>query len=87
MPLYFFSVFDGVDDVDRKGTELANPRAAQIEAISRAGTILKSDAERLAVGEDWYMEVTDHRGLILFRLDFFVLQSTALTHAYATRGH
>ena len=48
-----------------------------MEAIRLAGAIVRDDARRIAVGEDWRMEVTDERGLILFRLDFTVLQTSA----------
>ena len=79
MPHFHFNVYDGVSDTDRIGTELPNWQAARLEAIRRAGEILKDDPRRLALGEDWRMEVTDETGLILFRLDFTVVGSSALS--------
>ena len=86
MPRFYFSVFDSYSDIDTEGTELRDWRAAQILAVCHAGEVLQSDANRIKFGEDWRMEVTDEMGLILFRLDFSMLASSALASATAPRG-
>ena len=72
MPRYHFNVFDGRTILDPVGQELADPHAAQLEAVIVAGEIIKDQAKHLAIGEDWHTEVTDDAGLILFRLDFHI---------------
>lgn len=79
MPRFHFNVYDGVNEIDREGTELGDCDEARIEAMRLSGEILKNTAHRLALGEDWRMEVTDERGLILFRLDFTVMEAPVLS--------
>jgi hypothetical protein len=78
MPRYFFHVHDGCSLLDTEGTELPDWQAARLEAISLAGDILKQDAQRIALGEDWRIEVTDHTGLVLFQMTFLVVESPAM---------
>lgn len=78
MPRYHFNVYDGVRLRDDEGTELPDWQAARLEAIRRAGDILKDDAQRIAVGEDWRIEVTDSTGLILFQMAFLMVESPAV---------
>ena len=77
MPRFHFNVYDGVAAIDAEGTELADWGDARLEAIRLSGEILKDNAKRIALGEDWRMEVTDATGLVLFRLDFIVMASAA----------
>lgn len=77
MPRFHFNVHDGEDLPDRTGTELADWQDARLEAIRIAGAILRGDPGRIALGEDWRMEVTDETGLMLFRLDFTVMETAA----------
>ena len=83
MPRFHFNVYDGVINLDQNGIELAGWIEARVEAIRRAGVILADDAKRIAVGEDWRLEVTDDTGLILFRLDFSVMESSAIKRIWA----
>ncbi|MFB0492337.1 hypothetical protein ABIE45_004923 [Methylobacterium sp. OAE515] len=78
MPRFHFHVHDGYSALDIEGTELADWQAARLEAIRLAGDILKHDAHRIALGEDWRIEVTDGAGLILFQMTFLVIESPAL---------
>ncbi len=50
MKRYFFDVTDGFHDQDEKGVELADDRAAQIEAIRFAGEVLRHEPDRLEDG-------------------------------------
>ena len=79
VPRFHFNVFDGVSDIDTEGTELPSWEEARFEAIRLAGEIIRDDSKRIAVGEDWRLEVTDETGLILFRLDFNVMEAPALS--------
>lgn len=81
MPRFHFNVYDGLSQLDREGQELAGWEEARLEAIRLAGAILRDEAKRIALGEDWRMEVTDETGLVLFRLDFTVMGSPAVMHA------
>ncbi|MGU3668470.1 DUF6894 family protein [Methylobacterium sp. A49B] len=78
MARFHFNVYDGVSMPDPVGTDLSSWDDARVEAIRMAGEILKDKAHRIALGEDWRMEVTDETGLVLFRLDFSVLESPAV---------
>ena len=79
MPRYYFNIYDGVSTPDDTGTELANWQEARIQAIKFAGAIIKDEAERIAQGDDWHLEVTDERQLILFRFNFLSLEAAALS--------
>lgn len=57
---------------------LASLDAARFEAIRYAAAILKDEASRHKDGTDWHMEVTDERGLLLFRIDFCLTASAAV---------
>ncbi len=82
MPRFHFNVYDGVSSPDKDGTELPDWDAARVQAIAYAGEILKDTSQRLAVGEQWNMEVTDERGLVLFRLDFSVMEAPSLSERH-----
>lgn len=78
MPRYHFNVFDGLSSLDIEGTELPDWQTARIEAVRLAGEILKDDADRIDLGEDWCIEVTDQTGLVLFRLTLQVIEAPAV---------
>lgn len=79
MPCYHFNVYDGVQIIDKVGTELPDVRFARREAIRYAGSLLEDAAAKDGLGQEWRMEVTDGAGLILFRLDFLVTDSPAVS--------
>lgn len=79
MPRYHFNVYDGVTMLDKKGVELPDTTFARREAIRYAGALLEEGARVDSLGPEWRMEVTDETALILFRLDFFVTPSAAIT--------
>lgn len=80
MPCYHFNVYDGRSSVDDDGTEYPDATFARREAIRYAGAILEDEAARLAVGEEWRLEVTDSIGFILFCLSFTVTEAPAIPH-------
>lgn len=83
VPRYHFNVYDGVAIPDEDGQEFEGREEARQEAVRYAGEIIKDQSRRYAVREEWRMEVTDERGLVLFRLDFSVLEASSLPEAYA----
>lgn len=83
MPRFHFNIYDGVNLLDPTGTELPGWDEARSEAVRLAGDVLKDSAHRIALGEDWRMEVTDDTGLILFRLDFSVLEAPVVRRIWA----
>jgi hypothetical protein len=85
VPRYHFNFHDGVQLPDADGTELPHWQAARLEAIRRAGEILKNDAQSVALGEDWRIEVTDSTGLILFQMTFPVVEAPAMLRDHDRR--
>ncbi|ONF47969.1 DUF6894 family protein [Methylobacterium radiotolerans] len=79
MPRFYFNIYDGVSLLDDTGTELSDWREARIEAIRLAGEIFRDDAQRIALGEDWHIEVTDEHGLVLFRFDLISHEAPVLS--------
>ena len=81
MPEFHFNVFDGITSIDQDGTELPDLHTARHEALILAGAMIEDSAKRLALGEEWRLEVTDDAGLMLFRLDFTIIEAPAATAA------
>ncbi len=75
MPRYYFNIYDRRSEPDEVGMELADSKAARVEATRFAGRIIDDEADCVAVDEGWYMEVTTESGLIVFRLDFLVTEA------------
>ena len=78
MPRFHFNVLDGVCDIDRVGTELADVNAAWREVRLLASEMLKSENEWKKLGDEWRVEVTDHAGMILFRIDLAATRSPVM---------
>ena len=57
--------------------ELAGPEEARIEAARRIGVLLNEHAREIWTDEDWRMDVTNEKGLILFVLQVSVLRTPA----------
>ena len=57
--------------------ELPNADAARVEAAKRIGSLLHAHAERVWIDEEWQMDVTDDRGLILFVINVSAMRSAA----------
>jgi hypothetical protein len=77
VPLFYFHLRDGAYYPDMDGTELADLHTARVEAVKLAGGLLLDNPEEFWEGTDWQVEVTDHSGLILFRLDFTATDAPA----------
>jgi len=72
MPRYFFDIHDGASSPDRDGTELADLRAARVQAIETAGAILRESPDSLWVGHPWRMEVMDEERRVVVTLYFSI---------------
>ncbi|MGY2051689.1 DUF6894 family protein [Methylobacterium sp. JK268] len=72
LPRYFFHVYDGYKRPDTEGVELPNVVRARSHAIAFAGRLIAEEADRLALDENWHIDVVDTTGLVLFRLDFVI---------------
>lgn len=77
MPRFHFNVYDGRDTIDKDGSELLDDREARREAIRLSGAILEETGDKLQLGEEWCMEVTDDAGSLLFRLEFTIVEGPA----------
>ena len=87
MPRYFFHVRDGSSSPDDVGTELANWHEARIEAVRFAGEVIRDHAHRIALSQDWHIEVTDEHQIMLFRLDLITTDSPALADRRCNQRH
>ena len=77
MALFHFNLRDGAYYPDPEGTELPDLRTARVEAVKLAGQLLLDSPEEFWEGTEWQVEVTDHSGLTLFRLDFTATDAPA----------
>lgn len=66
MARYFFNQFNGEFKPDDKGLEFATLDQARIDAVRCAGEILRDDPTLVWTGEEFRIEVTDHKQLVLF---------------------
>lgn len=60
-----------------ESVELASTSDARTEAARRIGALLSAHADLLWTDEEWRMDVTDARGLILFSISVIATRSPA----------
>lgn len=77
MPFYHFEVRTPSHVMITEGAELADNSAARVEAAKRIGGLLHDHAGQVWVDQDWQMDVTDARGLILYVIQIVALKSAA----------
>lgn len=71
MPRYFFHVDNGTFVPDPIGTELPDLKAARVEAVRAAGSMINEAQESFwQHATPWNMHVTDSDNLLLFTLEF-----------------
>lgn len=78
MPHYFFHVSDGSDYPDPHGTILPDLDAARAHALAYFGDLIRDAPCEFWNGDQWTMNVADHRGLVLFSLYFVGLDAPVL---------
>ncbi len=77
MPYFHFQVRTESHVLLTEGLELKGFDEARIEAARRVGDLLKEHAGQIWTDEDWRMDVTDRKGLILFVLQVLAAKSAA----------
>lgn len=63
---YFFNQLDGEFRPDDEGLEFASMTDARLEAVRYAGEVLRYHPTLVWKGEDFRIEVTDEKQLVLF---------------------
>jgi hypothetical protein len=66
MARYFFNQYDGLFKPDDSGLEFATIDHARVEAVRYAGEVLRDHPTLVWTGEDFRVEVTDAKQLVLF---------------------
>jgi hypothetical protein len=61
-----------------EAADLSNSDEARVEAARRVGLLLHAHAGKLWVDEDWQMDVTNDKGLILFVINISAIKSAAI---------
>jgi hypothetical protein len=63
---YFFNQINGVFKPDDDGLEFGTLEAARIEAVRYAGEVLRDHPTLVWQGEDFRVEVTDKKKMLVF---------------------
>jgi GTP cyclohydrolase II len=78
VPLYHFEVRTETHVMLTEGAQLEDSTAARIEAARRIGDLLKEHAGQFWVDQDWQMDITDERGLILYVIHVSAMKAAAM---------
>ena len=70
MRRYHFNIRDGSYQPDIDGTVLPTLGHARREAVRTAGQVLMIQPNTFWTGTEWFVEVTDDAGRLLFRVKF-----------------
>ena len=81
---FHFNIHDGSSTPDEDGTELPDIDAARRQAAQLMGQMLCDDPDMFWNGEEWHLDVTDERGLVLFSLLFATVDAAAKRPAVTT---
>jgi hypothetical protein len=74
---FHFQLRTGTHVMVTEVADLSDADAARVEAARRIGLLLHAHAGKLWVDEDWQMDVTDEKGLILFVINISAMRSSA----------
>ena len=66
MARYFFNQCDGEFKIDDDGLEFGSIDQARLEAVRYAGEVMRDHPTLVWKGEDFRIEVTDEKHLVLF---------------------
>ena len=75
--LFNFQVRTNTHVMVTESMDLSNSDEARVEAAKRIGLLLHAHAGELWTDEDWQMDVTDGRGLVLFVINISAMRSSA----------
>jgi hypothetical protein len=78
MPRYHFNVYGDTPVVDTNGAQLPDITEARREGMTRFAAIIMLEATNATLGDVWWMEITDGRGMVLIRMDFSETRSPAV---------
>ena len=78
MPTYHIELRTAQRVWDTIVVEQPDVTSLRSEVARFVGELLHEHAEQLWLDEEWRVDVTDHKGLIMFVLHLFVTESTAL---------
>jgi hypothetical protein len=82
MPLYYFHLRDGEDEVlDPEGRELENLEAVARAALLEARALIADEARGGLVPFDKYIDVQDVEGVVIHRLHFIDAVQIIWPHA------
>ena len=77
MPFYNFEVRTPSHVMLTEGAVMADTVAARVEAAKRVGKLLHDHAGQIWVDQDWQMDITDEKGLILYVIHINAMRSAA----------
>ena len=78
VPKFFFHIYDSVQLIDERGTDLPSLDAARRHAVTYAAFLLNDHPDEVWSGDKWSMEVTDAAGFQFFRIDLSATQTRKL---------
>ena len=79
MSRYYFHVTGTSYGRDHEGSELSDWRSARVEALMLAAEIIGGIASGDVLDNELHIEVMDAAGMVLFRLDFSIQASAAMS--------
>jgi hypothetical protein len=80
---FHFQVRTGTHVFVTEAADFTNTDEARVEAARRIGKLLHDHAGKLWEDEDWQMDVTDERGLILFIINISAMKSAATSGSHS----
>jgi len=81
MARFFFNQYDGEFKPDDKGLEFPTLDQARVEAVRYAGEVLRDHPTLVWKGEDFRIEVTDSKQLVLFTVLVVAIDAPAGGHS------
>ena len=78
MARYHFNLYDGHNLLDDEGLQLASLSEARTQGVKFVGHALSDAGEAVFRDQEWRLEVTDERGLILFAVYVSAHDATAV---------
>jgi hypothetical protein len=69
-----------------EAADLPGLEEARIETARRVGVLLTEHAKQIWIDEDWHMDVTDDRGLILFTITITAYTAPAARSSKRSEG-
>lgn len=84
MARYHFNLYDGHNLLDDEGYQFSTLSEARTQGVKFVGHALSDAGEEVFADQDWRLEVTDDRGLILFAVYVSAYDAAAARRAAST---